>query len=242
MNYQQLKFISVPVISGIAIFLSSSIVMAQKPSINDMKLPVMTLKKKVAQVDPPLDCYIKFGRVTSAESPKIRLKNNKVTKVDNIGGPWSFISRTGGPCSFSIYNKNNFKGRKVTYGSGLDSQRIAVTGTDSSSGGGWKARSVIITPYIKPECSVTLSGEYSSDFKGFKKPGSKYYVTQIFYGPSRINDITAWSLVSRTSGNSNCVYTVYNKNNLRGRVAILSKIDKRTRVGWKIRSIEISQK
>jgi len=96
------------------------------------------------------ECAIKFGG-GGKDSSWIKLKNNKVTKINNIGGPWSFIRKARGPCSFTVFNKNKFKGRRATYGTEL-ARRIRTGAKGAHDKGGWKTRSVVITPN-RTECS-----------------------------------------------------------------------------------------
>lgn len=191
-------------------------------------------KAKLKYKDPTINCGIQFGDA-GRDSPWIKVKNNKVTKVNDIGGPWSFIRKTYGPCSFMVYNKDNYKARHANYGSGLTRQRVGSAA--SADKGGWKARSVIITPHKKTACQVTLQGTNSGTVI-LTWPTWTY---QTFYGPSHISDITGWSVVSKTSGNDNCSYTLYNEKDLSGKRVNWGKVNKPTRVGWKIRSLEISQ-
>ena len=185
---------------------------------------------------PIVNCGIMFGD-GGKNSPWIKLKNNRITKPKDIGGPWSFIRKTYGPCSFMIYNKHNLKGNRVNYGSEIRT-KIRVASAATADKGGWKARSVIITPHKKSACRITLYGSR----KGRKGLSTVFsYIEQTFYGPSRISDITAWSIVSNTTGNNDCTYTLYKQKNLSGKSSTVKKIDKNLRIGWKIRSIEISQ-
>ncbi len=137
----------------ISIFLSiviSSTALAERYEAT-ISLPATELKYK----DTTINCGIQFGDA-GRDSPWVKVKNNKVTKVNNIGGPWSFIRKTYGPCSFMVYNKNHYQGRHANYGSGLLGQRVGSVA--SADEGGWKARSVIITPHKKTACQVTLQG------------------------------------------------------------------------------------
>ena len=78
-----------------------------------------------------MECGIKFGG-GGKDSSWIKLKNDRTTGVNDIGGPWSFIRKTYGPCDFRLYNKDNLKGTHAQYGSDIVSKlRVgAIGGTD----------------------------------------------------------------------------------------------------------------
>ena len=226
----------------ISVFLSivlSSSAFAEKYKVNTTSLPTTVLKNK----DSTINCGILFGDA-GRNSPWVKVKNNRVTNVNNIGGPWSFIRKTYGPCSFMVYNQKHYQGRHANYGSGLFKNskvhytQLRAGSIATSNKGGWKARSVIITPHIKTTCQVTLR----DNRKTRTDSGRREYIQQVFYGPSQISDVTGWSVVSKTSGNDNCSYTFYNEKDLSGNRINLGKVNKPLRVGWRIRSLEISQR
>ena len=225
----------------ISIFLStviSSSALAERFNVNTTSLPATELKYK----DSTINCGIKFGDA-GRDSPWIKIKNNNVTRVNNIGGPWSFIRETYGPCSFMVYNKDQYQGRHVNYGSGLfknainSASGIRAGAVATKNKGGWKVRSVIISPHIKTACQVTLRDNRKTRLES----GKLDYVRQVFYGPSHISDITGWSIVSKTSGNNSCSYTLYNEKDFSGNRTNFGKVNKAIREGWRIRSLEISQ-
>ncbi len=221
-----------PIISLVFLSLLSSPALAKKNSFQLQELVTQGQMKKV----PVVNCGIMFGN-EGLDSPWIRLKNNQLTAPRDIGGPWNFIRKTYGSCDFTVYNKTGFKGRKVKYGSGIKS-KIRVASVATADKGGWKARSVIIKPYKNPSCRITLFGTR----KELSFPSTIFTnITQTFYGPSRISDISGWSIVKKTVGNKDCLYSLYNKKNHSGRVSFVKKVDNNLRVGWKIRSIDISK-
>lgn len=155
----------------------------------------------------------------------LTLNNNKKTYLSNIGGPWDFIRKTYGPCTFNVYN-SQFKGRNFQYGSDI-SKRLRVGAKGGEDKGGWRARSVIITPRSNRQCSIVLSD------------GG---VSQTFYGIGKINRISGWSFVRNTQGNSQCSYRLYNGSLYDGRLSEVRKINNRIRMPWRIRSMEIQLK
>ncbi len=181
-----------------------------------------------------IECAIKFGG-GGKDSSWIKLKNDRVTGINDIGGPWSFIRKTNGPCDFRVYNKDRYKGTHANYGTKIISKlRIgAIGGTDKN---GWKARSVVITPR-KTECKIQLH-ETGRDTK--LTSTTLYNHKQLFYGPARINNITGWSSVAAISGGSNCQYKLYNGPNFDRKFINIDRVDSLYRVGWRIRSIEIT--
>ena len=180
------------------------------------------------------ECGIVFGG-GGKNSSVIKLKNSRTTKINDIGGPWSFIRKTYGPCSFMLYNKNNFKGKKVNYGSSMGST-YRVAARDGNNKGGWKVRSVKITQH-KNVCKIKLKAISKGSMLGTVRSNR----TQVFYGPSRISNISAWSVISSVSAGKNCSYTIYNGTDYDGRFIKVKKLKKGLRPGWRIRSIEINQ-
>jgi len=183
-------------------------------------------------------CGIKLGG-GGKNSSVIKLKNNKMTRVNDIGGPWDFIRYTYGPCNFELYNENNFKGRrKASYGSEIgnrnsrsknESLRVGAIGGENKNG--WKVRSLVITPR-KHFCQIKLVEPSKNKFIG--DPSTPR--SQIFYGPARLRNVTGWSFVDSVS--RSCKYTIYNGSNFSGKSKV---INKRTNPGWRIRSIKIEE-
>lgn len=183
------------------------------------------------------ECGIKLGG-GGANSSVIKLKNNKVTKVNNIGGPWDFIRYTYGPCHFELYNESNFEGRrKASYGSDIgnrnsrtnkESLRVGAIGGKNKNG--WKVRSLIITP-TKNQCQINLR---ESGGRGFTGPMTTR--SQTFHGPARVSNVTGWSYVASVT--KNCQYTIYNGNNFSGKSKV---VDRPFNPGWKISSIKIDR-
>lgn len=174
-----------------------------------------------------LKCGIKFGG-NGKNSPWVNLKNNRITRTNNIGGPWSFIRKTYGPCSFTVYNKKNFKGKRVLYGTDIVSR--VRTGQLGGSKGGWRTRSVIIRPARQKKCKAILTIPTKSSSATKLAP-------QTFYGPDRYKNIGGLDFILKTSGN--CTLTVYNQDNFNGRIAKFNRVNRRTRIGWRARSFEI---
>lgn len=182
-----------------------------------------------------IECGIKLGG-GGANSSVIKLENNRMTRVNDIGGPWNFIRYTYGPCNFELYNEHNFKGRrKASYGSDLgnrnsrsknESLRVGAIGGKNKNG--WKARSLIITP-SKRQCQINLRESAKSGFTGPIVTRS-----QTFHGPARIRNVTGWSYVASVA--KNCKYTIYNGNNFSGKSKV---VDRPFNPGWRIRSIKI---
>ncbi|MFK5947431.1 MAG: ricin-type beta-trefoil lectin domain protein [Methylococcales bacterium] len=181
------------------------------------------------------ECGIKLGG-GGKDSSWIKLKNDRVTSANDIGGPWSFIRETYGPCDFRMYNKGNYKGKYVHYGSGIV-ERLRVGAIGGSDKDGWKVRSVVITPR-STQCSIELN---ESDHEFQLRSGSTRIYThkQVFYGPARISNITGWSSVAAISGDSNCQYKLYNGSTFDRQFINLEKVSSPYRIGWRIRSIEI---
>jgi len=174
-------------------------------------------------------CGIKFGD-DGKDSPWIKLKNNRITRTNDIGGPWSFIRETYGPCSFTVYNEKAFKGRKVRYGT--DIKYRVRTGLVGGSRGGWRTRSVIIRPARQKKCKIILSVE-SND----SRFGGNVIGAQTFYGPDQHINIGASDYIHKTSGN--CTFTLYNQDDFNGRIAVFNRVSSQARIGWRARSLEI---
>ncbi len=183
-----------------------------------------------------IECGIKFGG-GGKDSSWIKLKNDRVTRVNDIGGPWSFIRKTYGPCDFMLYNKGNYKGSRAHYGSGIV-ERLRVGAIGGSDKNGWKVRSVIITPR-DTQCSIQLN-ESDHEFQLSSASSKIYNHKQVFHGPARISSITGWSSVTAISGDSNCQYKLYNGANFDRQFINLEKVSSLYRIGWRIRSIEIT--
>ncbi len=178
-------------------------------------------------------CGIKFGG-NGKNSPWIKLKNNRITRTNNIGGPWSFIRKTYGPCTFTVYNKKNFKGRRVRYGT--DTKKRIRTGQLGGKKGGWRTRSVIIRPVRQKKCKIVLSIPAKKKILGF----GSVIGPQTFYGPDRHINIGGSDFVMKTSGN--CTFTVYNQDNFDGRIAKFNRVSSGARIGWRARSLEIKSR
>ncbi|PHR61082.1 MAG: hypothetical protein COA43_05430 [Robiginitomaculum sp.] len=180
------------------------------------------------------ECGIKFGG-NGKDSPWVKLKNNKVTRTNDIGGPWSFIRKTYGPCSFTVYNGKDFKGKKARYGTDI-SMRVR-TGLVGGKKGGWRTRSVIIRPARETLCKIVMAIPMSSDGSWGR---GEVIAPQTFYGPARHVDIGGSDFVMKTSGN--CTFTLYNRDNFNGRVAMFHRVSSKMRFGWRARSLEIKSR
>lgn len=181
------------------------------------------------------ECGIKFGG-GGKDSPWIKSVGNKTTTVNNIGGPWSFIRGTYGPCSFTVFNKDAYQGRHVQYGTDLFG-RVRTGAKGGEDKGGWKTRSVILHYAKSTSCKIILRAKPKkriTDFSG-KIIGN---LLQTFYGPSKINDIGRWSYVKETSGN--CNFTLYNDVGYSGRFLDVRNVKKQIQTPWRIRSFEIT--
>jgi len=189
------------------------------------------------------ECSIQMGG-GGKDSAVFSLKNNKTTQSNNIGGPWSFIRSTKGPCRFTLYNEKNYKGRKVQYGATVDERIASKDGRDK---GGWRVRSLIITP-LKASCSLILGSKPDKSWLDeLKNMNSVIQIyedipkgTFIFNGPSSFSHLSGLSGVNGTSGDSSCRYTLYNDFNFSGRQMNLEKVNKPFRGSWRIRSIKIT--
>lgn len=176
------------------------------------------------------ECAIKFGG-GGKDSSWMKLQNSKVTRINNIGGPWSFIRETRGSCSFTVFNGNKFEGRRATYGTEL-SGRIRTGAKGAHDKGGWKTRSVVITPN-RNRCSIVL-------MDGRGKVLGSVLQTQTFHGPSVINNITGWSYVKKTSGK--CEFSLFNNSGLQGRLVKFETVRKQVQLDWRVRSIRITRR
>lgn len=191
------------------------------------------------------ECSIYFGG-GGKNSAKYTLKNNKITKTSNLGSPWSFLRQSRGPCKFTLFNKDNYEGRKVQYG---QTSYTRIASKDGKAKGGWKVRSLIIEP-LASNCHIVLKAEQDKGIVDHLKGGfdGAVYVGPIpkgyFHhsGPSNFSNISGLSTVVRTSGDSSCRYTLYNENNFAGRQITVEKVSKAFRGDWRIRSMKITNK
>lgn len=193
------------------------------------------------------ECGIKLGG-GGKDSPWFKVKSihgGKGEKFKDLAGAWSFIRQTYGPCNFYLYNKKDYKGRKATYGSGID-DRLRVGAKGGIDKDGWKARSLSMSRR-HGTCAIQLLED--------EPPGrgkAKKHRTQTFYGPAVLTHITGWSKVATIT--ENCSYRVFNKPKMairqrtstevykrnHSKQVLLKKLSKPMRVGWRIRSIEIN--
>jgi hypothetical protein len=174
------------------------------------------------------------------------LKNNKITKTSNLGSPWSFLRESRGPCKFTLFNEDNYNGRKVQYG---ETSRTRIASKDGKAKGGWKVRSLIIEP-LASNCHIVLKAEqdkgivdHIKSFNGtvyIEEVHPKGYFTHS--GPSNFSNISGLSTVHSTFGDSSCRYTLYNENNFAGRQITVEKVSKPFRGDWRIRSMKITNK
>lgn len=175
------------------------------------------------------ECGIKLGG-GGKDSNWIKLKNNQITRVNDIGGPWSFIRQTYGQCDFTLFNKHKFKGRRANYGTDIGI-RLRVGAKGGIDKNGWKARSLIITP-ANPQCTIKLGENEPAGYSG----GSQYR-RQTFSGPGEFGNITGWSNIQEAS--KKCKYTIYNGVNFTGRSQEITSVAHITKLDWRIRSIKI---
>lgn len=183
------------------------------------------------------ECSIQFGG-GGKDSAVYSLENGKATKSDNLGSAWSFIRSAKGPCRFTLFNKKNYKGRKVQYGGIGYKQRVGAK--DGEDNGGWKVRSITIEP-LASNCRIKLR-----TYEGFSLKIAQGRVVSKehynYFGPSSFSHISAVSGVRETSGDSSCRYTLYNENNFSGRQITIGKVNKSFRGDWRIRSMKITNK
>ncbi len=188
------------------------------------------------------ECSIQLGG-GGKNSAVYTIKKNKEFKSSNLGSPWDFIRYAKGPCRFTLYNKKNYKGRRVQYGVIGTRQRIGSK--DDKDKGGWKGRSLIITP-LKTNCKIQLVGyKDKTIWDNIKETGPIRSIQQnhhSYYGPSNFSHISALSGVKKTSGNSSCQYTLYNDYNFAGRQITVGKVNRKFRVDWRIRSMKITNR
>ena len=95
---------------------------------------------------------------------------------------------------------------------------------------------MVITPR-KTQCKIQLH-EAGRDMN--LSSTTIYNHRQVFHGPARISNITGWSSVEAISGDSSCQYKLYNGSNFDRQFINLEKVSSRYRIGWRIRSIEIT--
>ena len=163
-------------------------------------------------------CSVTFGSGGASYTHTVNVEVGRPARESQIGGPWYFIRRTEGPCSFLVFNDHGFGGRRVLYGTDI-AERIRVGAEGAQDSGGWKARSMIVTA-TPGRCSVTLGDSG---------------VSQTFFGPGSYTDISGWNFIRRLSG---CELAVYNGQNFTGRQeSYIADINSRIRVGWRIRSL-----
>jgi hypothetical protein len=180
------------------------------------------------------ECGIVLGN-KGTSSPIFKMQNDVRTQINNIGSPWEFIRKTYGPCSFTVYNENNFMGRKARYGTDIHT-RIRTGATSSQNKGGWKTRSLVIRPAQDTSCKIVLRAHEQS-----RRTGLSSLITtarQTFYGPAGHVDITGWSNIESTSGQ--CTFKIYNDNRFKGRLATVEHVEKAFNLGWRARSLHIA--
>jgi len=199
----------------------------RKKSSRDLGNELKARDHKLRTHRTPNDCAIVLGG-GGKNSPVFRTASEKLFL--NLGGPWNFIRRTEGPCTFRI---NSY----LAFGSGI--KKLIRPDQLGGQGARWDAvfgepinfdkniviRSVEIRKPTSTDCSITLGDEG---------------VRQTFYGPAAnlIGLINGWSFVTQTTGP--CQFRVYNKSNERGKSMLYhSGINERIRVGWRVRAIEI---
>lgn len=168
--------------------------------------------------------YAEKCSITLGGDGRSRTETTESSKdFHHIGGRWEFIRSTSGPCIFKVYNKDQLQqGRSNVYGSNITG-RIRIGAKGAQNKGGWKARSLSIVKIKNPSCSITLGDNG---------------VRQTFYGPSKTDNLTGWSFVTRTIGN--CSFSTYNQTKLSGNVKnFRGGLTERNRVGYRIRSVSI---
>ena len=176
-------------------------------------------------------CGIKLGG-GGKDSSWISLKNNQVTRVNDVGGPWSFIRQTRGQCDFTLFNKHRFQGRRANYGTDIGS-RLRVGAKGGIDKNGWKVRSLIITPR-DPKCTIQLWEDEPTGLSG-----ASQYRRQTFFGPSEFRNITGWSSIEKVS--RNCKFKVFNKAKFTGRSYELTTLAHTKHLNWRIRSLKIER-
>lgn len=185
----------------------------------------------LADTQGPQDaCRIKLGGGGNS-SPWLTIKGGEVTRLNDIGGPWDFIRETAGKCDFTLFNKNNFKGRRATYGTGIKN-RLRVGAKGGIDKNGWKVRSLIINPR-NSACSIELQ----EDEKLGGRSSFSVDRRQTFYGPGKHRDITGWSSIQKVKGP--CTFMVFSSTGLGGYAFNATNLPHLTRVGFRIRSIKM---
>jgi hypothetical protein len=175
------------------------------------------------------ECGIKLGG-GGKDSSWIKLKNDQITKANDIGGPWSFIRQTYGKCDFTLFNEHKFKGRRANYGTDIGI-RLRVGAKGGIDKNGWKARSLIITPR-NPQCTIELGENEPSGYSG-----ASNYRRQTFFGPSEFRNITGWSNIEKVS--KYCKYKLYSGVDFSGHYHEVTSLAHTKKLAWRIRSIKI---
>jgi hypothetical protein len=167
------------------------------------------------------NCWIQFG--AGGMSRTFYLSGGAVH--NNLEGPWDFIRKTYGPCTFQVFNQTNLSGKSVVYGTAIDKRiRIGETGGQDDSGDGWGARSLHIVPAHDTRCYVILGDNG---------------ISQTFYGPDEVKNISGWNFVRESAGG--CSLIVFNGSHFDGRQEefLEDVTGEDVRVGWRIRSLKI---
>lgn len=175
------------------------------------------------------ECGIKLGG-GGKDSPWLKLEGSRITRLDDIGGPWSFIRKTYGNCDFTLFNKNRFEGRRANYGTDIGI-RLRVGAKGGIDKNGWKVRSLIITPR-DPQCTIEIGENEPAGLSG-----ASNYRRQKFLGPSEYRNITGWSNIEKVS--NNCKYKLYSGVNFSGFYHEVTTLAHSTKLDWRIRSIKI---
>ncbi|MBV1911969.1 MAG: hypothetical protein KUG78_21950 [Kangiellaceae bacterium] len=174
-------------------------------------------------------CGVKLGGA-GKDSPWLKLKHNQITTISDIGGPWDFVRQTYGPCEFELYNKENYQGHRARYGEGI-THRLRIGAKGGVDKNGWKARSLKIVPR-KKNCRIELQ---ANEVPGLS--GQTVYRRQTFYGPSKIRNLTGWSIIGKIA--EHCRYKIYNGANLDGNSIELKRLNNPRKLKWRIRSMQI---
>lgn len=125
---------------------------AQEIKFSDVKVKVPVLDLK--------ECAIRVGESGKTWTYSKKLALGQVAEWPSNKAA-SFIRSTSGPCHITIYNKENFKGRRVTLGSNLNGRiRAGLDGIrykDSGGGETWRIRSIKIKR-VDTTCRLRIGG------------------------------------------------------------------------------------
>jgi hypothetical protein len=129
-----------------------------------MRLKILVLIAFLAYLSPTVvaqECVIELGGGGRTHAYRADLLPGRARSWESV--PESdFIRRTSGPCTFTVYNGNNFGGRFVTLGSNLGERiRAGIDGVrykDEGGGATWRIRSLKILRQTNTDCRLSIGG------------------------------------------------------------------------------------